>query len=221
MKKFFASPVLLFSAFLPLLFSCSTDSYEKGEGDYSLMRAEMADITVDGNKLAVSAVTDEGETLTFSTPFTTSWFVTADSVYRTILYYNKEENGKAEAIGTSRVNVLQPHVISDIKTDPVRFESAWISTNRRYINAGIYVMVGDLENELLTQVIGVNVDTLLQHDNGKSTLRLTLYHDQGGMPEYFSQRTYLSIPLDSLNVDTVSLGIHTYDSVVVKRFPLH
>lgn len=203
-----------------LLLACTTDAYDKGEGDYSLMTAEMADITVGERCEALNAVTDEDEQLLFTRPFTTSWFVTPDSVYRTVLYYKKVENNTVEAIGASNVSVLRPHIIEDMKTDPVQFESAWLSTNRRYLNASIYIMLGDTSNELLKHVVGMNTDTLEINENGTSTLHLTLYHDQGGMPEYYSQRAYLSVPLDSLDVDSVSLSIHTYNAVVVKRFGL-
>lgn len=203
-----------------LLLACTTDAYDKGEGDYSLMTAEMADIIVGERCEALNAVTDEDEQLLFTRPFTTSWFVTPDSVYRTVLYYKKVENNTVEAIGASNVSVLRPHIIEDMKTDPVQFESAWLSTNRRYLNASIYIMLGDTSNELLKHVVGMNTDTLEINENGTSTLHLTLYHDQGGMPEYYSQRAYLSVPLDSLDVDSVSLSIHTYNAVVVKRFGL-
>ena len=203
-----------------LLLACTTDAYDKGEGDYSLMTAEMADIIVGERCEALNAVTDEDEQLLFTRPFTTSWFVTPDSVYRTVLYYKKVENNTVEAIGASNVSVLRPHIIEDMKTDPVQFESAWLSTNRRYLNASIYLMLGDTSNELLKHVVGMNTDTLEINENGTSTLHLTLYHDQGGMPEYYSQRAYLSVPLDSLDVDSVSLSIHTYNAVVVKRFGL-
>lgn len=203
-----------------LLLACTTDAYDKGEGDYSLMTAEMADITVGERCEALNAITDEDEQLLFTRPFTTSWFVTPDSVYRTVLYYKKVENNTVEAIGASNVSVLRPHIIEDMKTDPVQFESAWLSTNRRYLNASIYIMLGDTSNELLKHVVGMNTDTLEINENGTSTLHLTLYHDQGGMPEYYSQRAYLSVPLDSLDVDSVSLSIHTYNAVVVKQFGL-
>ena len=217
-SSLFTLHLSLFTLYLSLLVSCTTDAYDKGEGDYSLMRAEMADITVDYNKQAISATTDEGELLLFEKPFTTSWFGTPDTVYRAVLYYNKVEENLAKAVGTGNVSVLRPHSIKDMKTDPVRFESAWLSTNGRYLNASVYILLGDYANELLVQTIGMNSDTLILHENNKSTLHLTLYHDQGGMPEYYSQRCYLSVPLDSLDVDTVSLNIHTYDSLLTKKF---
>jgi len=203
-----------------LLGACATDAYEKGEGEYSMMIAELADLTVDNNRKAVSATTDENERLLFDNPFTQSWFSTPDSVYRAIVYYNKLEGDRAEVISTSPVNVLRPHVIKDLKTDPVKFESAWLSTNRRYLNTSIYVMMGEAENEKLKQIIGMHADTLIAHADGRRTLNLIFYHDQGTMPEYYSQRAYLSIPLDSVDADTVSLSIHTYDDVVVRKFSL-
>ena len=33
-----------------LLLSCTTDSYDKGEGKYSLMQADFCELTVDGQK---------------------------------------------------------------------------------------------------------------------------------------------------------------------------
>ena len=219
---------LLFGLLSLSLLCCTTDAYDKGEGDYSLMVAEMADIQVNHDKQAVSAVTDEGQRLLFAQPFTINWFTTADSVYRAVLYYNKvatdggaEENGYAvEPIGVNRVSVLLPHRIDSMKCDPVRLESMWLSTTKRYLNAGIYVMVGSSGDDDLKQVLGLGVDTLVVNDDGRSRLDLTLYHDQGGMPEYYSQRAYVSVPLDSLNVDTVSLRINTYEGTVQKKFGL-
>ena len=210
---------LLFGLLALSFFSCTTDAYDKGEGDYSLMVVEMADVKVNHDKQAVSAVTDEGEQLLFAKPFTINWFTTADSVYRAVLYYNKVEQG-VEAIGINRVSVLLPHRIDSMKCDPVRLESMWLSTTKRYLNAGIYVMVGSSGDDDLKQVLGLAVDTLIVNEDGKSRLDLTLYHDQGGMPEYYSQRAYVSVPLDSLSVDTVGLRINTYEGTVLKKFGL-
>ena len=33
-----------------LLFSCTTDSYDKGEGRYSLLQADFAELTINGEK---------------------------------------------------------------------------------------------------------------------------------------------------------------------------
>ena len=212
------TPHLLYLLLLFLLAACTTDAYDKGEGDYSLMRADMADIRVDYNKQALSATTDEGELLLFAKPFTASWFGKPDTVYRAVLYYNRVEGNLAQAVSASVVSVLRPHPIEGMKTHPVRFESAWLSSNRRYLNASIYVLIGDFDNDLLVQTIGMNTDTLVNHADGKRTLHLTLYHDQGGMPEYYSQRAFISVPLDTLDVDTVSLNIHTYDSLLTRQF---
>ena len=78
--------VFLFSL---ALISCEMDSYEKGEGEYSLMVADFADMTIDAQKQGVSFVTDDGDSYRFSKPYTAKWIGTADTTYRTIIYYNK------------------------------------------------------------------------------------------------------------------------------------
>ena len=63
-------------------------------------------------------------------------------------------------------------------------------------------------------------DTLMSHSDGKKTLHLRLYHDQGGMPEYYSQRTYFSIPIQKLGVDSIQFTINTYKGLVTKTLSL-
>ena len=46
-----------------LLTSCTQDAYEKGEGEYSLMRGDFAEANVNSNREVTSITTDEGETL--------------------------------------------------------------------------------------------------------------------------------------------------------------
>ncbi len=68
-----------------LLFSCETDSYEKGQGKYSLMQADFAELTIDSQNQGVSFVTDEGEQFTLTNPLTASWITRPDTTYRTII----------------------------------------------------------------------------------------------------------------------------------------
>ena len=39
-----------------LLFSCETDSYEKGQGKYSLMMADMGEVTVNSDKQVIRLI---------------------------------------------------------------------------------------------------------------------------------------------------------------------
>ena len=46
-----------------ILSSCSQDAYEKGEGEYSLMRGDFVVASINSDKQIVSITTDEGEML--------------------------------------------------------------------------------------------------------------------------------------------------------------
>jgi 16S rRNA A1518/A1519 N6-dimethyltransferase RsmA/KsgA/DIM1 with predicted DNA glycosylase/AP lyase activity len=81
-----------------LLFSCTTDSYDKGEGRYSLLQADFAELTINSEKQGVSFLTDEGEQYQIATPLSASWIETADTVYRAYLYYKKEIVQELESI---------------------------------------------------------------------------------------------------------------------------
>ena len=72
-----------------LILACETDSYEKGEGKYSLMQADFAELTVNSQKEAVAFTTDDGDSYQLESPFTVKWIETPDTVYRAIIYYNK------------------------------------------------------------------------------------------------------------------------------------
>lgn len=215
MKKCF---FLLSSCLSALLFfSCNTDAYDKGDGKYSHLCAELVEAHTNAEKLMDYVITDEGEQLPLTIQAQVSWATTPDSIYRALLYYNKVEAG-AEPISISRIYTLVPHHIDTLKTDPIDFESAWLSTTRRYINLGIAVKIGATDDAKARQSIGLHTDTLVVNDNGTRTLHLRFYHDQAGIPEYYTQRTYVSIPTDSIEADTVHLRINTYNGVVLKTF---
>ena len=201
-----------------LFASCATDAYDKGEGDYSLMQAEMAEVYVDKDLRATYFITDDGEKFSATPPFTSNWMKTPDSTYRAVTFFSKIDKGQAEVKGMNRVGVITPKKQKDMKTDPVRFESAWMSCGGKYLNASIYLLLGSTSDEKAIHTLGCHVDTLQRNADGTKTMQLTLYHDQGGVPEYYSQRTYVSIPLDNATTDSVCLTIHTYDGIVRKTF---
>ena len=45
-----------------LFLSCESDSYEKGEGRYSLMQTDLTELSVDLKKQAPTFTTDDGDT---------------------------------------------------------------------------------------------------------------------------------------------------------------
>ena len=191
-------------------FACTQDAYEKGEGTYSEMTAQLADAHVNSDKRVDYVDTDEGEHLTLSRSASASFITKADTSYRVSFYYKMVE-GKAEPLSMGRVTVFSPQVIKVMKTDPVRMESMWIGRSKKYLNMSFYVMTGTTGDEGLKQTLGCRRDGVTKNADGTQTLRLTLYHDQGGVPEYYSQRVYVSIPVQGLKVDSVWLQVNTYD----------
>ena len=206
-----------------LMAACETDSYEKGTGQYSLLQADFVEAPVQADGLVTQVITDDDIRLTLTQPAKPSWEAKADTIYRALLYYNKVER-QAEVVSLSRVataTILPVDSFKNgVKTDPVRFESAWLSKNHRYLNAGIFIKTGNTTDKAASHLLAIIADTLLQNPDGTSTLSLLLCHDRGGMPEHYSVRSYFSIPMKEVQADSVRLTLHTYDGVMTKRFSL-
>ena len=210
---------------LLLLNACTQDAYEKGEGRYSLMRADFVEAHSNSEKMIDYVTTDEDVKLQLEEPIGYSWVNTADSLYRAVYYYNLLDDGRAQVISAGRVGI--PSIMpkdslkkQPMKMDPIRIESLWIGKNKRYLNASIYLMTGSTDNKEAVHQLAIICDSVLQHKNGKKTAWLRLYHDQGGVPEYYSQRTYFSLPLYDMTVDSLQLTIRTYDGDYQRIFSL-
>jgi hypothetical protein len=199
--------------------ACTQDSYEKGEGAYSQMMAELADAHVNSDKRVDYVDTDEGERLVLSKSASASFITKADTTYRVSFYYKKVDD-KAEFLAMGRVSVLSPlsaKDIKDMKTDPVRIESMWVGKSKKYANLSLYLMTGTTDSDSLKQVLGCRRDALVTNIDGTRTLRLTLYHNQGGVPEYYSQRVYLSIPIQGMKADSIWFTVNTYEGQKVLK----
>ena len=204
-----------------LLAACETDSYEKGEGEYSLMQADFADMTVDSQRQGISFLTDEGERCTFTTPFTAQWIQTADTVYRTIIYYNKVEASLAEPIAVGTVVTMQPvehWKFDEQPQDPIGLESAWLAANGKYLNIGLLMKTGRIDDEELPHSIALAQDTLLVNPDQTRTAYYRFLHSQNGLPEYYTNRRYVSILLPTDKPDTIRFSIQTYTGPVEKVF---
>ncbi len=206
-------------AFLPLLAACTIDAYEKGEGEYSLLTAELVEAYVDNDKHVSHVVTDQGEHLMLTSPLTAQWIETPDTMYRALLYYDQVEEGKAEPRSFGWVGVLTPRdsIKGGMKSDPLYTESMWVAKNHKYLNLRLRLLTGSTDDEKARHSIG------LMKDAASSTpghARMVLYHDQGGMPEYYSMVTYASIPLDSIKAYTLTIVVKTYNGEVNRTFKL-
>lgn len=214
---------MLWLTLLPLLVSsCESDSYEKGTGRYSLMRADLGLLAVNGDLQAVAFTTDDGDAYELTSPVTTSWLTRPDTTYRVLMYYNKVEDTRAEAVGLSVVPTLVPVEHWRLGTqpvDPVGVESAWLSQGGRYLNLGLLVRSGRVDDEEGVHGIGVVQDTVLVHADQTRTARYRFLHDQGDTPEYYTNRRFVSILLPA-QLDTVTLSVNTYDGPLERRFAL-
>lgn len=202
---------------------CQTDSYDTGEGAYSHTTATFAEAQADSRKQITAFETDEGLHYRVTNPATASWVTRADSTYRTIVYYDTPGDGsgvRLQAISQVPVLAVRPAAgVKEMKTDPAGFESLWMSRNGRYLNLGIILKVGQTDgSDKERHVIGMTAGQMVTAPDGRRTLPLTLYHDQGGVPAYYSQKYYVSIPASALqNADSVALSITTWEGPVVKR----
>ncbi len=209
-----------------LTVSCIQDAYEKGQGKYSLMRADFVEAHANDQKQIDSFTTDDGISYQTTKPFGAKWVTTPDSIYRCILYYNKVDDGggisKAEPISAGQVAclIIKPRgaLKGDMKTDAVRFESAWLSGTGRYLNLSLYVKTGVTDDEQAMQTISMVEDTVKTNPDATRTVCLRLYHDQGGVPEYYSTQVYASVPLSGLQADSLRISIQSYQGEVVKTF---
>lgn len=216
-----------------LLAACGTDTYDTGDGALSGMRADFVEAHTDAYANMVSVETDDGTRLMLTQPVATEWASRPDTVYRALLYYSLADggNGQPEAEPMAVQQVLVPQITpagditGGVKTDPVTLETAWLSRNGRYINLGITIKTGTADGQQGVQTIGiVDEGTELQPD-GRRLFRLRLYHDQAGVPEYYSADAYVSIALSRLSEqptegDAVSIDVETYGGTVTRTFTL-
>ena len=206
-----------------LLTACTTDGYETGDGDYSFLTTEFVEVYSNSQLMLTRAVDDSDNHFIFKTPCSYSWVSKPDSVYRAILYYNTNEGETVEPYRVSPVVVLKlrnKEEVKDIYTDPLIFESAWISKNRKYLNIGLAVKSGTTESqdEQLKQIVGILCDEVTIKGDGTKCYHLILTHNQNGVPEYYTNRAYVSMPLDGVGAnDEIELTINTYQGPVTIR----
>lgn len=228
MKKIaFLLPLLL------LFVACTNDGYDTGDGSLSNMRADFVEAHTNSSAYINQIVTDDGETLSLTKALSISWATKPDTLYRALLYYNKvlSSSGsyQAEPISISQIPVLEITDIADITngvvTDPVSFTSAWKSKNGKYINLDFYIKIGSDNGSFGSQAISIVYDGAQTTDSGARHVSLRLYHDQNGVPEYYSTETFVSISLADFPItltqgDEIELTINTYDGTITKSFTI-
>ena len=218
--------IIIINSQLSIFTSCKQETYESGDGKYSYMRADFVDAHTNAEGKLFSVMTDEGDSLLFTEPAERTWAAKADSTFRSLLYYNKVGN-KAELITIVSVPAPLIRELSDLKegmkTDPVKFVGSWKSTNGRYLNLELVLMTGTTDEEAQLQKIGCVCDSVSTAADGAQHVWLSFYHDQSGVPEYYSSKVYMSIMTSRLPVkmkegDQVSILINTYTGKITRTF---
>jgi hypothetical protein len=230
MKKLIRILVIFFTFHFSLLISsCTQDGYEKGDGVYSLMQGDFVEVQVGKDKKIVSLTTDDGVTLPLTQPYSARWVTKADTLYRCMLYYNKVKDSQgrtaAEIISISPVPCASLVSLSkfqskqELKTDPVKLQSVWMSKSGKYLNMYLQLMIGNPDDTTAIQQIAIVCDTVYAYPDSTRTCSIILHHDQNHQPEYYSTDAWLSLPITDLSVDTFRLSVNTYSGPVVKTLP--
>ncbi len=213
--------IVIVSSFLllSLFISCEIDSYEKGEGKYSLMQGEFCQLSVNHQKEGTTFITDEGVTYLLSPAVTANWIETPDTTYRTIIYFNKLSDTKAEPMAVGAVVTLHPIEhwrFKEQSQDPIGLESVWLSKNGLYLNVGLLMKTGRIDDQELPHTIGLAQDTVLVSATNKRTAYYRLLHSQNGIPAYYTNRRYISIALPQPRPDTICFTLQTYEGTLKK-----
>lgn len=202
------------------LVACENRNYETGDGDLSYMRADFGEMTTKAGNVGL-VVTDDGDTLRFGSVSAPSWAQRVDSIYRVLVYYNDYHDKLPElirAVYVPTVDCVMADRMQSVATDPVGLERMWKSRNGKYLNLGLLLKTGQQDTQDTRQTLGVVCDSVVLRPNGTRKLFLRLYHDQNGVPEYYTSRSFLSLNIAAMaSGDECQLTVNTYDGIVVKN----
>lgn len=228
--------ILYIIAVIAALASCKNESYETGDGDLSYLHADYAEVTIKGGRIQ-KVVTDDDMVLRL--PPEVKYEEENDTVIRRLLYYTMTDASMpVKLMKTVPVSVVVPHDPSELtdgmKMDALKMVGGWVSNNKLYLNMQLGIMVGRAQEDGAKQTIMFVCDcissTPQQEAEGKGNIHLSLYHDQAGYEQYYTQDVYVSVPFDGMipkvdgtpvsNVepDTVFVTINTYNGKLTKQY---
>lgn len=233
-----------------LLASCTTEQYDSGDGKWSYLRSDFAEVCTDAQSRMSSFTTDEQLSLQVEGTPKVSWMTTPDSTYRALVYYAAPGSSSASGPSSSSSssasftersaqnlasapvkvftvnNVLCPKIkrlqtLAPLKTDPVSFVALWLSANRKYVNITFDVKTGSSGSDADGQSIGAVLTDMTRNADGTMTAHITFCHDQGNVPQYYSSRQYASLAVAQMqDADSASIVIDSYKGKVVKTISL-
>lgn len=197
---------LLLAGMLALIASsCSKDS---SEDSISNLTVEMCCLKPVDVKTVASCVLDDDREVKFVRPVNVSWATRVDTLYRAILYYNNEHDGRADVLSVKRILTLAPVSPEDtarvVKEDPLSLVTAWYARNGKFLNLCLGIKTGAADDDQAHRVSLV-ADSLAPHRR-----YYRLCHDQNGIPAYYTVETYISVPVENIpQGDTITLTVPT------------
>ena len=213
----------IFLLALTALFGCTSEAYDSGDGKYSYLTAEFAVAHTAAAKTADYVVCDNGTKLFLSPSLTVEWAKKADTTYRILLYYNAPKASAAsntvEAVAATQVPVLRPIPVREVETfleDPLTVESVWLAENGRYLNLSLLIKTGKADSDAQGQTVALVLDSIAAQSDGTRCAMTRLYHSQGGVPEYYTSRYYLSIDTNDFPADALAIEVNTYNGKLTK-----
>lgn len=212
----------MFLAFVALLVACTNDPYTSGDSPYSYLRAEMADLHVKNTSIT-DIMTDAGESIVLTNMTVSEKMARPDTTYRYLLYYNKVEGKREVSLVNNRpVDMLQPCSADKIffaDKDPLSLVSAWKSANGKYLNLCLGLKTGYADDADFKQMLALCLESTAVAEDGHTVYTLSIWHDQAGQPEFYTEEVYCSIPLSDFSEgDELQLKFNTYQGVIVKSF---
>lgn len=212
-----------------IAFACSHDAYESGDSKYSYLRTDFVTAYANTAGLIPAALTDNDDSLVFSTPIKLNGTARTDSTYRLMLYYDLKGTDLTRRPWTvtpmayRAVPVLQPLQPTDsaaTMTDPVVFESAWASSNGRYLNLSLSLMTGQPDTQNAEgQSLGIVLDGVRTEGSGRRIFTYHLCHSQGNIPEYYKSTVYVSLSTRGKHAgDIVRISLNTYQGWITREF---
>lgn len=209
--------LILYIALCSVLIACSNES----DYVYPDLITEILDMATDSDGTASALIKDDGTT--FSINNTTKIdALSPDTIYRVLAKYAADTSTNNGCIVYSTTRCISSYPIPREKfsmtpTDPVTFQSGWISGN--FLNASIVVQV----KEQLHAYYFIQ-DSITNQADGHKSLYLTLLHFRNNDVEGYNKTIYLSVPLHyyekELNQgDKIYFSVNTYkDGLIQKEY---
>ena len=208
------------AAALMVLGACQNDNYDTGDSKYSYLRADFGMAIVNSSGVVDHIVTDDDSILVPQEQLKFASLRGDNDSIRCLYYYRLNTAGnRVESVQLTTVPVLLAIDHSDtVHTDPLTLESAWVSAHQQYLNLGVIVKTGVNDSIDKAQTVGLMTDSIVTTTDGSKEVYLKLLHNQNNVPEYYSSKSYMSIPLKNWQGCKIHLRVNTYKGVTNRTF---